>query len=139
MRLTSTPDARQPTRRTRRGVDSLEMALVMPVLLLLTFAGMEYAWYFIAYQEVQHATREATRAGAQARGDQDPVQSAYDRLAEETTRGVVLPSVTLAANAEMVAGPAVQVTVDGHLDPLIGFVDPPTEIYAGSRLLLEVE
>ncbi|MBW1878719.1 MAG: pilus assembly protein [Deltaproteobacteria bacterium] len=124
-------------KRDRRGANALEFALVMPVLVLLTFAGMDYAWYFIAQQELQYATREATRAGAQTQLEEDPVAAAYERLGIEMQDGVVLPSLTVEATTDIVAGPAIRVRTHATVPPLLGFVPTPTELSAGSQLIFE--
>jgi len=125
--------------RDRRGANALEYALVMPVVILLTFAGMDYAWYFIAQQELQYATREATRAGAQTRLEEDPVAAAYERLGSEMRKGVVLPRLTVEAHAGIVSGPAIEVRTYAKVPPLLGVVPTPTELQAGSRFIFEQE
>jgi Flp pilus assembly protein TadG len=54
----------RPRRRTENGAAALEFALVMPVLLLLVFALIQYGMYFWAYQGGADAARQAARSAA---------------------------------------------------------------------------
>ena len=54
----------QPTAATESGAAALEFALVMPVLLLLVFALIQYGMYFWAYQGGSDAARMAARSAA---------------------------------------------------------------------------
>ena len=47
----------------RRGNAVVEAALVLPVLLTLTFGTVEYGYFFFVKQSVQGAAREGCRAG----------------------------------------------------------------------------
>jgi Flp pilus assembly protein TadG len=40
------------------------MALLLPILLVLTFAAIEYGWMFFKQQQITNAAREAARLGA---------------------------------------------------------------------------
>lgn len=57
---------RSPLLRDRRGQASVELALVLPVLLLLAVGIFEFAQVWRAYQAVTHAAREGARAAAVA-------------------------------------------------------------------------
>jgi len=52
------------THRRRRGLATIETAIVLPLLLLLTAGILEYGWMFLKYQEVTNATRHGARVGA---------------------------------------------------------------------------
>ena len=54
----------RPRRRTENGAAALEFALVMPLLLLLVFALIQYGVYFWAYQGGSDAARMAARSAA---------------------------------------------------------------------------
>ena len=53
--------ARLEMRESRRGTTTLEMALVLPLLLLLTFALIEYGWLFLRAQEIANGARQGAR------------------------------------------------------------------------------
>ena len=50
-------------RRRRRGIALVEMALVLPVLLLLTFGVIEFGWMFTTTSQVTNAARNGVRLG----------------------------------------------------------------------------
>jgi len=52
-----------PSNRRRAGNAIVEAALVLPVLLSLTFGTVEYGYFFFVKQSVQGAAREGCRAG----------------------------------------------------------------------------
>ena len=56
--------ARNNRRLRHSGVAIVEMAIVLPLLLLLTFAMIEYGWLFSKSQQVTNATRQAARTAA---------------------------------------------------------------------------
>ena len=47
--------------RLRRGIVILEMTMVIFLLLLVTFAVLEYGWMFVKLQEVTNAARRGAR------------------------------------------------------------------------------
>ena len=65
--------ARDNKRLRHRGVAIVEMAIVLPLLLLLTFAMIEYGWLFSKSQQVTNATRQAAREAALHEATDDEV------------------------------------------------------------------
>ena len=53
-------------RRNRRGNALLDAALVLPILLSLTFGTVEYGYFFFVKHSMQGAAREGCRAGLEA-------------------------------------------------------------------------
>ena len=47
--------------KPRRGTMIVEAALILPLLLLLTFGGIKYGWLFIKWQQTTNVTRHAVR------------------------------------------------------------------------------
>ena len=45
----------------RRGVSTVEAAIVFPLLVLLTFALIEYGWMFLKFQQTTNAARNCVR------------------------------------------------------------------------------
>ena len=77
-------------RRTQEGAAALEFALVMPLLLLLVFALIQYGVYFWAYQGGADAARLAARSAAVGSYPQDctgfktQVRDAIGKMATNT-------------------------------------------------------
>ncbi|MCA9248855.1 MAG: pilus assembly protein [Planctomycetales bacterium] len=60
-------DRRAPISRRRlrrKGAGVLELAVVLPLFLAMTFGIMDYGWLFFARNTMQHAARRAVRAMA---------------------------------------------------------------------------
>lgn len=45
----------------RRGTTTVETAIILPLLVLLTFGAIKYSWLFFKAQQVMNVTRQATR------------------------------------------------------------------------------
>lgn len=50
-----------------RGAAAMEFALVLPILLLIVFATIEYGWYLTNWAVLTNAVSEGARAGVKAR------------------------------------------------------------------------
>jgi Flp pilus assembly protein TadG len=65
---------KKPTRvKNERGAAAVEFALVLPLLLLLVFGGIEFGLVMFNKQIITNASREAARAGIVSGGPSDAV------------------------------------------------------------------
>lgn len=48
----------------RRGVETIEVAIALPLLLIVIFAGFEYGWAVLRSIQADHAAREGARVAA---------------------------------------------------------------------------
>jgi Flp pilus assembly protein TadG len=80
-------------RRRRRGLATVEMALLLPILLTLTFAAVEYGWMFFKQQQITNAAREAARLGATPNASNATVTTRVTNLM--TAAGISDYSVTI--------------------------------------------
>lgn len=112
--------------RGERGVAALEFALVLPVLLLVLFATIEFGWLLTARLVLSQAVAEGARAGGQARDwlDEDP-----RRFAESVTREAYWLAVLDPASLEIDILPRsasaprrIEVAVSAPYEPLVGYV-----------------
>ena len=71
------------SRRNRRGQSHIEFALVIPVLVSMLVATMEYGWMFFRRGLVMDAGREACRAGAVVHPEDDYVTAVEDAMVDE--------------------------------------------------------
>lgn len=62
--------------RKSRGVATVEAALLLPLLLLLTFGVIEYGWMLVKTQQITNATRHAARVAVRADATNAQVQAA---------------------------------------------------------------
>lgn len=47
--------------KLRRGTMIVEAALILPLLLILTFGGIKYGWLFIKWQQLNNVARHSVR------------------------------------------------------------------------------
>ena len=50
----------------RRGAAAAEIALILPVLLLVTFGAIRYGWFFLKLQQITNAARYGARVAVRA-------------------------------------------------------------------------
>jgi Flp pilus assembly protein TadG len=55
-------------RARHRGLATVEAALILPILLILTFGMIEYSWMFLKDQNITNTARAGARIGATADG-----------------------------------------------------------------------
>ena len=69
---------KQPTRR--RGIEVIEAALVLPLVLLLLFGVLEFGWMFLLLQQVTHGARHGARIAATDGATTASVQAAVESM-----------------------------------------------------------
>ena len=105
------------TARARRGSESIEAAIAVPLLLLVIFAACEYGWLVLKTTQINSAARlgarEASLEGASAATVQAKVQAA---LADQ---GIVGAQVQLLPGApeDLDAGTAITVSIEARYAP----------------------
>lgn len=60
----------------RRGIVLIEIAVMMPLLLMLILGCLEYGWMFLKSQQITNAARQGARIGATADGTVAEIQTA---------------------------------------------------------------
>ena len=60
---------------SRRGMAIVETAIIMPLLLLLTFGGIKYGWLFIKWQQLTNVARHTVRYAVTYPTPTDPTPS----------------------------------------------------------------
>ena len=76
--------------RSERGAIAVELAIILPVLLLLILGGMDLAHMFYIEHVVTTASREGARYGAKYTGD-PPVNPTTDQMTAYVNSTVVSP------------------------------------------------
>jgi len=66
-------------RNRRKGLSTLEMILVLPILLLVTFAGIEFGVLLLVRQAVSHAATVAAREAAKG-ADMDDLEIVIEKV-----------------------------------------------------------
>src|SRR5688572_13626062 len=120
--LTQSPSMTSLSYRRRsnrlRGNAVLDLALVMPVLLALTFGAMEYGYAFYLKHTLQGAAREGARAAVVQGADATKVQDAVDGAMQAAgfaqakyIRPSTIVAINPAASPWTAAVPGAQITV----------------------------
>jgi len=61
-------------KKNRRGAATVEMAIVLPLLLMLTMGGIKYGWLFLRAQQITNAARYGARIAILPDADSDEVK-----------------------------------------------------------------
>ena len=78
----------------RRGAAAVEAAIIMPVLLLVTFGAIRYGWFFLKAQQITNAARYGARVAIRADATVAQVQSAIDGLFAPNAANITGATVT---------------------------------------------
>ena len=78
--LTNTNNLSRRARGDRRGAALVELAIVMPILCLLTLGLMEYGWVFMKISQVNQAARYGVRIAVRPDATTENVESAVASL-----------------------------------------------------------
>lgn len=119
--------------RTEHGAALVEMAMVLPLFIVLLFGIMETGWLFSQHMEVRHSSREAARIAAVSSPDGNgggfDATDIRDRVCDTTgLSGDTLTKIALTSTgADIGDNATVEITADyqsltGLLDPLFGAI-----------------
>ena len=67
-------------KKNRRGAAAVEMAIVLPLLLMLTLGAIRYGWLFLKAQQITNAARYSTRIAIRDNATVGEVMGAIDAL-----------------------------------------------------------
>jgi Flp pilus assembly protein TadG len=82
------------TRRSlRRGSESIEAVVALPVMLLVIFGGFEYGWAVLKTVQIDHAARTGARVAALSGASSQQVTAAVQTVLEDA--GIANATVTL--------------------------------------------
>lgn len=125
----------------RRGLALIEMALVLPLLLLLLLGLLEYGWIFLRAQQVTNAAREGARMGALADSTNADVMNMIASRMSQVGIGEGDYSVTVTPSAvdTVASGETVTVSVSARNVRLIGvpFLPAPSELHQSVSMAKE--
>jgi Flp pilus assembly protein TadG len=105
-----TPRSR-PSRQKRRGVASVEFAIVLPVLLILVFGTIEICQRIFLRQSMVIAAYEGARLAARRNSENSDVVARCSTLLQERRVAGAVVTVTPANLATLTTGTEVRVTI----------------------------
>lgn len=103
--------ARLRRRSSRRATVLIEMALVLPLLVLFLFGMMEYGWIFLNMQHITTAARHGARMGVKADATSGDVTAAVASVMSSAGLGGSGYMVSFSDPAGLATGAELRVTV----------------------------
>ncbi|HBT20210.1 MAG TPA: pilus assembly protein TadE [Peptococcaceae bacterium] len=124
--------------RDCRGQALVELAMVIPILLMLLFGVIEFGRIFNAYLMVNQASREGARIAAVGGSDEEITMTVENFLAPLETQKV---KILIEPQEERISGEGVSVTVEYQVDiiaPIISSIVPdPFNVSATTVMRVE--
>lgn len=77
------------------GAAAVEFALVLPLMLLVSFGAIKYGWLFLKAQQITNATRYGARVAIRSDSVTDDVYNAIDNLMTAAGMGTSGYNVTI--------------------------------------------
>ncbi len=123
----------------RRGIVTVEAALIFPVLLVLLFGLLEYGWVFLRSQQITNAARHGARLAILPDADNAAIETTVDAMLANF--GISSASVTFTSSGPD-PGNEVQVTVsaayeNSNIDLGLPLVPVPTNLSASVSMARE--
>lgn len=107
--------------KSQKGSAIVEMALVLPILILLVFGIIDFGRVFHAYLTIDHAGREAARMASIREFDQ-VISTAVDRSGKMISSGNV--SVSYSDDTNKKRGSTATVTINYSINILTPVIQP---------------
>lgn len=111
-------------RHSQRGASAVEFALILPLLLSVIFAIIDFGWWFFTDMHVTNAARDGARRGAVTDGTNTAVAEA--RVNEALGQSGLTGSAGVEATCD--GDDTIKVVVDYPWTPLVGFLFLPDVI-----------
>ena len=132
------------SRRFRRGAETIEVAIALPLVIIVIFCGLEYGWAVVRSVQLDYAARAGARAaslsGASSSDAEARVDEALQRIGIDSATVIVTPSDL----SSLPAGTMVKVEVevpyaDVRLVGLSGLMPLPASIKGHASMVREQE
>jgi Flp pilus assembly protein TadG len=126
--------------RTRSGAALVELAIALPILLLITLGLMEYGWVFLRVSQINQAARQGVRTAVRPDAT---VQNIIDNVASMMSQaGLQNSGYTLSyTDLGVAVGQPVSVKIDVNYGPLSltggSFIPKPGQIQGRATMAKE--
>ncbi len=129
----------------RRGITVVELALVLPLLLLIVLGGIEYGWLFLKAEEVTNAARHGARVAVRAGVTDDDEITGGGSVAADLLAEAGIPvragTITVPTGVNPGTGKPVTVVVTVPYDDVrlfgLPFVPVPPRLHASVTMAKE--
>jgi Flp pilus assembly protein TadG len=129
-------------RRNRTGAALVELAIALPVLLILTLGLIEYGWVFYKVSQVNMAARAGVRVAVRPDATETQVRTAVNSMMSQS--GIKTDAYTIAPSPMTLAVPVgtpLTVQVDVNYSKLsltgTGFIPVPTKLQGKGTMAKE--
>ena len=123
-------------RRRRRGAAMVEMALVLPILIGLTFGAIEYGWMFFRASQVNQAARHGTRTAVRPAATAEEIEAAVTAVMSDAGFGTSDYSFTVTPTGGAAdVGDEVTVAVTANYSPIGGGLVPTPDTVFGTATM----
>ncbi|HAU38148.1 MAG TPA: hypothetical protein DCX07_10600 [Phycisphaerales bacterium] len=99
----------------RRAAATVEMALILPLLMILTLGLIEYGWLFLNAHRVTNAARQGARVGARPDSTNADVLTTVDTIMQQADLGSSGYQVAVTPSDITTLQPGEQLTVEVSL------------------------
>jgi Flp pilus assembly protein TadG len=131
-------DTRRDNGRGRRGAAMVEMAIVLPLLLLLLLGIIEWGWIFFKVSQVNQAARHGVRVAIRPSSDEPTVREAVTTVMAGAGFAKGDYAMTISpvgvSPGQMIT---VTVSVDYAKIMLIGFSPTPEKLHGSATMAKE--
>lgn len=93
----------QAAGRLRRGVETIEVAIALPLMIIIIFSGLEYGWAVIRSVQLDYAARAGARAASLSDATVADVES---RVNDALQKIGIQSSTVIVTPADLTAVPA---------------------------------
>ena len=116
----------------RRGLETVEAALLLPIVLLVTFGALKYGWIFLKSQQLANAARQVARVAIRPGNRSGDIGTMFNDLMTQANITGASLTVTPGGGVQTVGYEvSVQVTVPtANVDtlPMPGFIPSPDNL-----------
>lgn len=98
-------------RNTRRGIATIEAAILFPLLILFLLAMVEYGWCFLKYQCINSAAREGVRVAVRDGATDAAWQAAVTNVMASCGKRGTTPTYTATLSPGVGVTTATQITL----------------------------
>ncbi len=129
--------------KRRRGSLTVEAALLLPLLLILTFGLIEYGWMFLKQQQITNTARQCARLGAMVDGTNTAVtnqittmMNSYGLVSSAYTTTISPANVATAARGTQVS---VTISIQYSKIDVTGFTLLPMPATISAKVSMQKE
>lgn len=125
---------------TRRASITVELALALPIVLVLLTGVIEWGWLLAREVELVQVAREAAHHAALTAPEDDPVAAAEQRATADLLAAGFDPELVdvQATILDSDVGEVIEVNVSTDYEALLGLLPVPPRLAAETTMLLEV-